>query len=104
MRARTILLLACALPLIAAAAPFQDALKPTGVQAEHIHSLWEIMLWTCTAVFIAVVGACGLALWRAPRATENTPADAAVSKAPERPLMRAVVISSTISIAGLVAL
>jgi cytochrome c oxidase subunit 2 len=104
MRARTFLFLACALPLIAAAAPFQDALKPTGVQAEHIHSLWEILLWTCTAVFIAVVGACGLALWRAPRATENTPADAAVSKAPERPLMRAVVVSSTISIAGLVAL
>ncbi len=104
MRARVFLVLAFALPLVAAAAPFQDALKPSGIQAEHIHVLWEVLLWTCTAVFVAVVGACGLALWRAPRSTENTPADAAVSKEPERPLMRAVVISSAVAIVGLVAL
>src|SRR4051812_25601379 len=65
MRARTFLLIALALlACMATAAPFQDALRPTGTQAEHIHMLWEIFLWTCTAVFVAIVGACGIALWR----------------------------------------
>jgi len=44
-----------------------------GPQAEHIHDLWLLMLWTCTLVFIAVMIAYGLALWRAPRSSEHTP-------------------------------
>jgi cytochrome c oxidase subunit 2 len=104
MSARTFLPLLFVLPLVAAAAPFQDALKPTGIQAERIHELWDIYLWTCTAVFLVIVGACGLALWRAPRATENTPPDTEIAQSPQRPLMRAVVISSVVATVGLVAL
>jgi cytochrome c oxidase subunit 2 len=92
------------LPRHALAAPFQNALLPTGVQADHVYSLWLVMLITCTVVFIAIVVAFGLALWRAPRATESTPPDTAVIRTPERRLTRAVIIGTVLSIIGLLGL
>jgi cytochrome c oxidase subunit 2 len=101
---RAALLAYLLLAAAASAAPFQDALRPAGVQAEHIHTLWQIMLWTCTAVFIAILIALGVALWRAPRATEHTPPDIVVMRDPERPLGRSVAIAAAVSIVGLLAL
>jgi cytochrome c oxidase subunit 2 len=57
------------------APPIQDALRPAGVQAEHIGSLWNLTLGLCTLVFVLVLGACLFALWRAPRAQAGTAPD-----------------------------
>jgi cytochrome c oxidase subunit 2 len=85
-------------------APFQNALRPAGVQAEHVYTLWQIMLWTCTAVFAAVVAAFLIALWRAPRATESTPPDIAKVNEREPGPTRAVVIGGVLSVIGLLGL
>jgi cytochrome c oxidase subunit 2 len=103
-RARLLVWLPLCVSVRGSAAPFQNALLPSGVQAGHIYDLWLIMLWTCTAVFVAILAAFGLALWRAPRATETTPPDTAVIRAAEPRLTRAVVIGTTLSIIGLLGL
>jgi len=88
----------------AAAAPFQDALKPIGPQAAHIYDLWLTMLATCTLVFIAIFVAFVSAVWRAPRATENTPPDVAAIRSPERGVFKVVAMALGLSAAGLLAL
>ena len=45
-----------------------DALDAAGPQAAWIARLWWISLWLCVAVFIGVMAALGLALWRSHRA------------------------------------
>jgi cytochrome c oxidase subunit 2 len=45
----------------------QSVLSPAGIQASSIHSLWSVMLWTCAAVFIAVLAALVVALVRGTR-------------------------------------
>ncbi|HZP86269.1 MAG TPA: cytochrome c oxidase subunit II [Burkholderiales bacterium] len=62
------------LPLDALAG-VQDALAPSGPQAAHILELWHLMLGICGVVYIAVLVALGIALWRAPRASAQTPPD-----------------------------
>jgi cytochrome c oxidase subunit 2 len=57
----------------ALAADTQDALMPFGVQAAHIHDLWQILLWACMVFGILIVIAVTVALWRAPRSSETTP-------------------------------
>jgi cytochrome c oxidase subunit 2 len=89
---------------LALAAPFQNALLPAGVQADHVYNLWVIMLVTCAVVFVAIVAALALALRRAPRASEATPPNTAVIRAPEPALTRAVVIGTTLSVIGLIGL
>jgi cytochrome c oxidase subunit 2 len=42
----------------------QSVLSPAGLQASSIYSLWSLMLWTCAAVFIAVLAALIVALVR----------------------------------------
>ncbi|BEV15732.1 c-type cytochrome [Herbaspirillum sp. DW155] len=44
---------------------WQNVLHPAGVQAETIARLWHFTLLLCTAVFVLILLACGLALWRA---------------------------------------
>jgi cytochrome c oxidase subunit II len=92
-------LLACA--NAAAAATFQDALTPAGPQASHIYDLWMLMLWVCSVVFVAIMMAYGIALWRAPRSTERTPADTTESPARERRHVIAVSIATAVSTLGL---
>lgn len=43
-------------------APLQDALRPAGVQAEHIGKLWNLSLGLCALVFLLVLAACVTAL------------------------------------------
>ena len=56
----------------AATVPLQDVLRPGGPQAEHILWMWHVTLGVCTLVFVAVLVAVGIALWRAPRADSAT--------------------------------
>ncbi|MGV7210673.1 c-type cytochrome [Oxalobacteraceae bacterium A2-2] len=87
---------------VAQAPVHQDALRPAGLQAQHILDLWHVTLTLCAVVFVAVLGACLLALWRAPRASEQTAPDLAGLKTPERRLHRSVAWATALSFAGLV--
>src|SRR4051794_31548294 len=83
------------------AAPFQNALLPAGAQAQHIHTLWLVMLVVCIAVFIAVVTAVAMALWRAPRSDEETAPDMSHMREREPRLTRGVAIALGTALAGL---
>lgn len=85
----------------------QDVLRPGGVQAEHILNLWHGTLALCTLVFVLVLGAVLLALWRARRSAApdapGAPDVAPLSMAeagPRRAVTWAAVLS-TIGLAGL---
>lgn len=43
---------------------FQSALHPAGPQAASISNLWWLMFWTCTAVYVVVIGVLFVAVWR----------------------------------------
>ncbi|MDR5171127.1 cytochrome c oxidase subunit II [Methylobacillus flagellatus] len=51
-----------------------NALAPAGPQAAHIAGLWYLIVGVCGIVFTLVLLAVLYAIWRAPRATETTPA------------------------------
>src|SRR3954451_10540851 len=63
------------------------AYHPHGVQAAHIETLWWLMFWVCSAVFVAVMVALGAAITRPPR--ESGPPGAIPPERRER--MRRVV-------------
>ncbi|KAB0630927.1 hypothetical protein F7R21_33205, partial [Burkholderia latens] len=58
-----------------AAWPDQNALRPAGIQAMRIASLWHWTLLVCALVFAAVLAALALALWRRARAGTVPPAE-----------------------------
>ena len=89
--------IAAATPSWALAAPFQDALNPTGIQASHIYTLWNVMLAVCTVVFIAVMIALVIAMRRSGRADHTTAPDIARFGDPERGVQRSVLLGVGIS-------
>jgi len=102
---------ACAAPCAAQAQTAigaQDALRPAGIQAGHILQLWHGTVALCLLVFVVVLGACLLALWRAPRGSRQSPADlGTLDDGPgtrERRLLYAVAWGGALSSAGLVIL
>lgn len=60
-RAGVILAFALALPGCSGTGP-QSALQPAGPQAGHIHELWLLFFWVCTAVYVLVIAALALAV------------------------------------------
>jgi cytochrome c oxidase subunit 2 len=86
----------------------QDALHPAGIQAAHILRLWHGTLLLCVLVFVLVLGACLLALWRAGRGSAQAAPDLSAldgATAPrERRLLRAVGWSAALASAGLLVL
>jgi cytochrome c oxidase subunit 2 len=88
----------------AVTAPLQDALRPAGIQAVHIATLWNLTLGLCALVFVAVLGACLVALWRAPRADAGTRPDLQSLAQPERRVWRWIAWATAASAAGLLAL
>jgi cytochrome c oxidase subunit 2 len=82
----------------------QDAIHPGGVQAAHILQLWNGTLALCLFVFIAVLGACIVAVWRAPRSTGATTPDTDTSDTREQRLLRTVRWSAVFAAAGLISL
>lgn len=81
-----------------------DALQAKGPQSAHIVDLWRVFLWTCTAVFAAILAVLVLALWRSPRADARTPADLRSVNRPEPGARRRVAAASVASALLLVAL
>ncbi|VXB95151.1 cytochrome c oxidase subunit II [Massilia sp. 9I] len=70
--------------------PAQSALRPTGIQAEHIGWLWNLTLGICTLVFLAVVAACLVALRRAPKDGAGHTPDLDSLVRPERRIHRTI--------------
>ena len=77
---------------------FHSALDPAGTQAVHTASLWWLFFWVCTAVFVAVLFAIGLALIRG--RSRNTPPDRKPDEASEHRRTLAVLgaIGATVAI------
>ncbi|MFL6551592.1 MAG: cytochrome c oxidase subunit II [Povalibacter sp.] len=52
-----------------------SALVPTGVHAQHIDTIWHVMLWTCGLMYALVLGFVTFALiraWQGPRENESS--------------------------------
>jgi cytochrome c oxidase subunit 2 len=84
--------------------PLQNALRPAGVQAEHIGDLWNLTLGLCTLVFVAVLAACLYALWRAPKAGAGTAPDLSSLVKPEPHAWRVIRWATGAATLGLLAL
>ncbi|HEY8973550.1 MAG TPA: cytochrome c oxidase subunit II [Burkholderiaceae bacterium] len=89
------LLAACALEAALARAgtptsPLQDVLRPGGPQAQHVASLWHLMLAICTLVFVAVMVALVIALLKRPHGRLDAPPDLASLSVPEPGAHRSV--------------
>jgi cytochrome c oxidase subunit II len=82
----------------------QDALRAAGAQAAHIGDLWNGTLALCTFVFVAIVVAMLVAVWRAPRADAATRPDTSSLSGPERRLWRGIAWATAASVAGLLVL
>lgn len=86
----------------------QDVLHPGGVQAAHILELWHGTLALCLLVFIAVLGACLLALWRARKGGRLAAPDLAGLAHPpgarDARLLRLVAWSGALAAGGLLVL
>lgn len=82
----------------------QDVLRPEGIQAAHIYDLWTLMLGMCTAVFLAILIAFLIALWRAPRATERTRPDVEAITRPEPKVLMTISVALGLSAVGLIVL
>jgi len=67
-----------------------DVRVPAGPQAAALFDLWTVMLVTCTVVFVAIIVVLAVAVWRAPRATEQTAPDAVAHPRREATLGRSV--------------
>jgi len=86
-------------------ATVHSALNAMGPQAHHFVDLWRVFLFACTFVFVAIVVAVVMALRRAPRAGNDTPADLATVNAPEPVVRRNVtqaVIASALALVALI--
>ena len=84
----------------------QDMTRSVGPQAAHIIDLWNLTLGICTLVFAAVLAAFLWALWRAPRARADTPADVSglqqVEIGPRRSVIAGVALSAALLLVLLV--
>ncbi|WBS02081.1 cytochrome c oxidase subunit II [Pseudoduganella sp. SL102] len=109
-----VLPLACLPSSAAAQVVQQSALRPAGVQAATIFSLWNFTLALCTVVFAAIVLALCVALWRAhnagraagasPGLAPDLAPDLAPLQQPEHRVHRAVLWGTAIATVGLVML
>jgi cytochrome c oxidase subunit II len=84
-----------------------NALEPFGPQGAHFVDLWRIFMAACTFVFVAILVGVYLAMRRAPRADEATPADLSMVNRPEpgpkRHVTHAVIVSGLALMALVVA-
>ena len=78
-------------------AALHDARIAAGPQAAALLHLWQVMLWFCIGVFLAVMAVLLIALLRAPRVTPNTAADNARHPATDRRVFLAIAIGTALS-------
>jgi cytochrome c oxidase subunit 2 len=83
---------------------WQDMLRTAGPQAGHIGALWNLTLAICAIVFVAVLAAFVIALWRAPRAGADTPPDVSSLERREPAVQRSVAAAVAASIVLLLVL
>jgi len=72
-----------------------SALRPAGVQAQHIHDLWQVALWLCAGVFAAIVCVLIVAVARSSKRSTGEPPQ--VSDGRERGVRRWVTGASVLS-------
>jgi cytochrome c oxidase subunit 2 len=100
--------LAVAGACLAAPTPVPEAphrvLDAMGPQAAHIVDLWRLFVVVCAVVFGLVLAVLLVALWRAPRATEQAPPDLSSTLGPERGPRRTVTAAVAVSTLLLLAL
>jgi cytochrome c oxidase subunit II len=82
----------------------QDMLHAAGPQAAHIGELWNLTLLVCTGVFLAILAALAIALWRAPRSRADTPPDLRALQQAEPGPRRSVALALAASIVLLLVL
>jgi cytochrome c oxidase subunit 2 len=82
----------------------QSILQSAGPQAAHIESMWWLTLAMCTAVFLAILVALGLALMRKRRGSVAMPPDMSFITKKERGAELAVVAGVGVSLIGLIVL
>jgi cytochrome c oxidase subunit II len=75
----------------------QDILASAGPGARHIEALWWLALAICLVVFLAVLAALAIAVWRAPRADAAHAPDLSFLAKPERGAAIAVVAAVGVS-------
>jgi cytochrome c oxidase subunit 2 len=68
----------------------QSALHPAGPQAASISALWWLMFWTCTAVYVVVIGVLVVAISRRRRGSPEPTS--------ERSLLRSVVGATAVTV------
>jgi cytochrome c oxidase subunit 2 len=90
--------------MTAPASDMQDALRATGTQAAHIGDLWNGTLALCTFVFLAIVVATIVAVWRAPRADAATRPDTSSLSGPEHRIWRRIGWATAAAVVGLLVL
>jgi cytochrome c oxidase subunit 2 len=77
-------------------------LRTAGAQAARIGELWNLTLAICTVVFVAVLVALVLALWRSARGDARTPADVSglhrIEHGPRRSVAAATGLSAAVLI------
>jgi cytochrome c oxidase subunit II len=78
----------------------QSVLSPAGAHASSIHGLWSLMLWVCTATFIAVIAALVIALVRGTRNRSGTD----IVPASDTSLTTGVGVAVGLTVATLIAL
>jgi cytochrome c oxidase subunit 2 len=81
-----------------------DVRMPAGPQAAALYDLWTWMLIACVIVFVLVIGALAIAVWRTPRANASTPPQVDAHPRMEAGMRRVVAIATGVSATALVAL
>jgi len=70
--ARTLSLVLLALPLAGCAGQgVQSSLQAAADQSRAIDQVWTLMLWVCSAIYVAVIAALAWAIWRRRRAAQR---------------------------------
>ena len=75
-----------------------DALAPAGPQAAHIAQYWWVMLAVCAFVFVAMMLALAIAVWRAPKAEPGAVPDVLPPEERERRVGRRIGVAVAFSI------
>jgi len=84
--------------LSARAAVEHDALSPAGPQAAHIYDLSIVIVVVCAVVFLAIMLALGLILWRTPRGGPDTAPE--VGNSPRRERTAFIAVASAVGVSS----
>jgi cytochrome c oxidase subunit 2 len=78
----------------------QSAVDPAGIQAERIHDLWNLLFWTTSVVFVAVMTALAIAVFR-PRPAHTSDEPVSVPPA-DREFRKGIIVAGAVALTGLI--